>query len=334
MRRIAFSVRIHASVVVALLSLCHVAVAAAVSELALIPNQGSGTVSLIDTARDVVIQTIPDHGSLGGKLQAVVVGRGGGTAYVIDADANALLSIDLATGRIVRSIGVGKGPEGAAVSPSGKWVAVCVEDDNTVVLVNAANGSIADKIATQGKNPEHCAFSSDSRWLMTSNEISNDVDIIDLNARRSVGVVRTAGHPRGIAWLPNKAIAYVAQETGGCVDVIDVVHRRAVRSIATGLRPAGIVASPDGRRMFVTNGGDGTVTVIDTSTFHVLATIAVGKRPWNMAMTHDAKKLYVANGRSNSVSVIDTRTLNVIAEISVGQLPWGVAMTHKRSTSH
>lgn len=326
MRRIAFWARIRGLLAVALLGLLQTAVAAAAVELALVPNQGSGTLSLIDTTRDAVIRTIPDSGSLGGKIQAVVAGRGGKMAYVVDADKNALISIDLAAGRSIRSIAVGNSPEGAAISPSGKWVAVCVEDDNAVVLVNAADGSIAGKISTQGKNPEHCAFSSDSRWLMTSNENSNDVDIIDLSARRSVGVVRTAGHPRGIAWLPNKAIAYVAQETGGCVDVVDVVQRSVVRSIATGLRPAGAIASPDGRRMFVSNGGDGTVSVIDTGTFQILTTIAVGKRPWNMAMTRDGKKLYVANGRSNSVSVIDTNALKVIREINVGQLPWGVAI--------
>ena len=72
MRRIAFWTRIRGLPAVALLGLLQTAVAA---ELALVPNQGSGTLSLIDTARDTVIRTIPDSGSLGGKLQAVVAGR-------------------------------------------------------------------------------------------------------------------------------------------------------------------------------------------------------------------------------------------------------------------
>ncbi|MGA2190238.1 MAG: beta-propeller fold lactonase family protein [Steroidobacteraceae bacterium] len=298
---------------------------AGAGEFAYVGNQGPGTISIIDTASDAVTRTLPDQGKIGAKIQAVVTDRGGKTAFVVDADSNALIAVDVASGHVKQRIEVGQSPEGASLSPSGKTIAVCVEDDNVVTLVDVATEKVTRKIKTQGKNPEHCVYSSDEKWMMTSNENSDDVDIIDVKAGRSVALVHTTGHPRGFAWLPNKPIAYVVQERSGGVDVVDAVKRALVgATIPTGLRPADAIASLDGKHVFVSNGGAGTLSVVDTAAGNVVATLAVGKRPWNMAITHDGKKIYVANGRSNSVSVIDTTTLAVIKEIPVGELPWGV----------
>lgn len=299
---------------------------AARGDAAFVGNQGDGTVSVIDTESDKVTRTLPDRNKIGTKVQAVVPDRSGKTAFVVDALGNALIAVDVASGRIETRIAVGKAPEGASLSPDGRTIAVCVEDDNTVTLVDVAARRVVRKIPTQGKNPEHCAFDPSGHWLLTSNENSDDLDVVDLDAGKSVALVHATGHPRGVAWLPRGRIAYVAEEAAGGVDVVDVAQRALLASIPTGLRPAGAIASRDGARVFVSNGGDGTVSVIDTAARKVLATVPVGKRPWNMALSHDGRKLYVANGRSNSVSVIDTAALKTLAEIPVGALPWGVAI--------
>jgi YVTN family beta-propeller protein len=310
----------------AVLAVASLAAPAFGADLAYVGNQGDGTVSVIDTTTDAVIRTLPAHGKIGEKIQAVLTNRAQTRSFVVDAAGNSLVVVDDKSGRIGARLHVGKAPEGASLSPSGKTIAVCVEDDNLVTLVDVARAKVLRKIPTQGKNPEHCVFSADERWLMTSDENSNNVDVIDLAAGRSVALVPTTGKPRGIAWLAGRPIAYVAQENGGGVDVVDVERRAMVQSIKTGLRPADAIASADGARVFVSNGGDGTISVIDTATQKVIATIPVGKRPWNMALTADGKKLYVANGRSHSVSVIDTGSLALIKEIGVGELPWGVSI--------
>ncbi len=291
---------------------------------AYVGNQVSGTVSVIDTSTDEVVRTLPDHGKIGKKIQAVVAARDEKHVFVVDADGNDLVEIDTASGKIVKHIPVGRAPEGASLSPSGKTIAVCVEEDNQVVLVDVATAAATHVIPTQGRNPEHCVFSRDEKWLMTGNENSDDADIIDLAKDRSVGLVHTTGRSRGVAWLPGDRIAYVAEENSNGVNVVDVPGRRVLRLIPTGLRSADVIATQDGKRVFVSNGGAGTISAIDTATEKVIATIPVGKRPWNMALTHDGKKLYVANGHTGDVSVIDTAKLAVIKTIPVGKLPWGV----------
>jgi YVTN family beta-propeller protein len=299
---------------------------AVAADVAYVANQGAGTVSIIDTTEDTVTRSLPDQGSIGAKVQAVVANRAGTRAFVVDADDGALMVVDIATGRIEKRLAVGKAPEGGSLAPSGKLIAVTVEDDDEVAIVDVASAKLVRKIHVQGSNPEHAAWSSDDRWLLVSNENSSNLDLLDVKAGRSIAVIADPGHPRGLAWLPGRRIAYVANEHTGSVDVVDVDARAILQSIKTGVRPAGALAAADGKRVFVSNGGDGTVSVVDTGTRAVVATIPVGKRPWGMALTHDGRKLYVANGRSNSVSVIDTATLAVIKEIPVGVLPWGVSI--------
>jgi len=186
--------------------------------------------------------------------------------------------------------------------------------------------AIESRIPTQGKNPEHCEFAPDAKLLLTSNEGSDNLDVIDLAQKKSVGTIATSGHPRGAAFVPGTTHVYVAQESANVVDVIDLATRKKTQSIPTALRTAGVIVSHDGKRIYAANGGAGSVSVIDVATNKSIAEIPVGQRPWNMALTPDGKKLYVANGRSNSVSVIDTGTLKVAKDIPVGELPWGVVI--------
>src|SRR5262249_10114203 len=160
---------------------------------------------------------------------------------VADATNNGLVVIDLASGQVKSRIAAGKAPEGASLAPSGKTLAVCSEEDDTVIFINVATHKVTGTTHTQGKNPEHCEWSSDDRWLLTSNENSDDVDVIDVKARTSSALIHVSGHPRGIAILPGKHIAYIAQETSNGVDVVDFDQRKVLRSIPTGVRPAGAI---------------------------------------------------------------------------------------------
>ncbi|WP_246505695.1 beta-propeller fold lactonase family protein [Coralloluteibacterium stylophorae] len=292
---------------------------------AYVPNQRSGTVSVIDTATDQVARTLDGDGGLGGRLQQVMIGSGGDRLYVVDAQAHRLHELDVASDRILRSVDIGENAEGVAESPDGRRFAVCVEGQNEVMLIDPETFEVGTRIQTRGRAPEHCVFSPDGRWLLTSNEGSDDLDLIDVEAAESVAAIAVSGHPRGIAFSDDGRIAYVAQESANTVDIVDLQARTRTASIPAGERTAGLVLSEDGSRLYASN-GSGSVSVIDTQAREEVARIQVGQRPWNPALTPDGGKLYVANGRSNSVSVIDTGRMEEIRQIPVGEMPWGVVI--------
>jgi YVTN family beta-propeller protein len=302
------------------------ALPAAASPFAYVPNQKSGTISVIDTATDTVTKTLSGSGALGKRLQAIDSDVKGDILYVVDAEHNKLFAIDPSNDTVKHSVDIGEDAEGVRLSPSGDMLAVCAEGQHKVLLIDAKTFQITSRIPTQGKNPEHCEFAPDKKLLLTSNEGTDNLDVIDLGQKKSVGTIATSGHPRGAAFIPGTTHVYVAQESANAVDVIDLPTRNKIASITTPLRTAGITVSRDGKHVYAAAGGAGSVAVIDVATNKVTHEIKVGQRPWNMALTPDGKKLYVANGRSNSVSVIDTASLKVTKEIPVGELPWGVTI--------
>lgn len=293
---------------------------ACASPFAYVPNEKSGTISIIDSATDAVVAEV----RVGAKPRGLAIA--GKTLFVSDQPANALVMMDLESRHVSGTVPLGESPEGVSASAAGDWVAAASEISNAVNFIATATKRKEFSVVTEGKNPEHAVFSPDGRMLLVSAEEADSVDLVDVAGRRQVASIKVGMRPRGIAFRPDGLVAYVACELASTVYVIDVPGRRVMKEIKAGEFSNGVAMAPDGRRVYVSNGKDGTVSVIDTESNAVVATVAVGKRPWNMAITPDGKKLYVANGRSNSVSVIDTASNTVRKEISVGEMPWGVVI--------
>lgn len=294
----------------------------AFAQQAYVANEKSGSVSVIDTARDEVVAEI----RTGTKPRGMAASLDGKRLYVSDQAANALLVVDLDKRAVASKIDLGESPEGVYLSADGRWIAAAVEVSNSVAFVDVAAGKHAFSVKTEGKNPEHAVFSPDGRWVFVSAEDADSVDVIDFAARQQVASITVGKRPRGIAFTPDGRRAYVACELASTVYAIDVEARKVLASIRAGEFSNGVTMRPDGQAVFVSNGRSGTVSVIDTGTNAVVKTVEVGKRPWNMAITPDGAKLYVANGRSNSVSVIDARANAKLKDIPVGEIPWGVVI--------
>ncbi|MEG0879908.1 MAG: cytochrome D1 domain-containing protein, partial [Janthinobacterium sp.] len=175
---------------------------------AYVPNEKSGTLSVIDTATDQVVRQI----AAGKRPRGIAADPAGRQLFVTDAASSALLLIDNAGGAPVRSVALGKSPEGVSASHDGNYVAVAVEENNSVALLDGHTGVVLADIKVQGRNPEHAVFSPDGRWLLVSAEEAEQVDVIDVAQRRQVASVAVGLRPRGIGFSPDSGRAYVACE--------------------------------------------------------------------------------------------------------------------------
>jgi len=95
---------------------------------AYITNDGSGNVSVIDTATNTVTATIP----VGTAPFAVTVSPNGGTVYVANIDSDNVSAIAASTNKVIATITVGSAPEGVAASPDGSTVYVANQHSNNV----------------------------------------------------------------------------------------------------------------------------------------------------------------------------------------------------------
>lgn len=297
------------------------ATSARAAPFAYVPNEGSGTLSVIDIASDQVVADI----AVGKKPRGTAITPDGRLAYVSDQPNNRVVLVDLAARKVAGEVALGESPEGVGISPDGRWVVVAIEESNDVVFVDTQTKAVAFVVKVSGKNPEHAVFSPDGKQVFVSAEEGEAVNVIDFAKRADVARIPVGARPRGIAFSPDSARAYVAAENSDELYVIDTRKLEVLAKVKSGSRSNGVTAHPNGKWIFVSNGGAATVSVIDAASLTVIATVPVGQRPWNMALSPDGSKLYVACGRSGSVAVVDALKHVKLAEIPVGKLPWGVA---------
>src|SRR2546426_9421516 len=98
---------------------------------ACVPNERSGTVSVIDTASDRVVATI----KTGGKPRGIAASPDGRQLYVSDQPNGSLVVVDLAAREISEQIPGGKTPEGVTISRDGPLIAVAVGGKHRLTLI-------------------------------------------------------------------------------------------------------------------------------------------------------------------------------------------------------
>src|SRR5882757_5770054 len=92
-----------------------VALCAGAAPFAYVPNEESGTISVIDTSTDKVVKEI----RAGDKPRGLAVAKDGKKLYVSDQPNNSLVVIDLEKLERTDSIFLGESPEGVGISPDG-----------------------------------------------------------------------------------------------------------------------------------------------------------------------------------------------------------------------
>lgn len=302
-------------------------------QLALISNEGSRSVSIINTATRRVVSTIP----VGARPRGIHVSPDRTRAYValsddaptVEGDDDAIAVIDIRRAKVISRQPAGTDPEQFAVSPDGTRLYAANEDAGTASVVDLRNNRVLATLVV-GIEPEGVAVSPDGRWVYVTAETSNTVSVIDTKKNEVVASFLVDVRPRAAAFSPDGSRAYVTNEISGTVSVVDTRVHQVVDVVDLGAgraKPVGVVVSPDGRRVYVANGSANTVSVIDAATNRVVATIPVGRRVWGLDLTPNGRWLYTANGGSDDVSVVDTATNQVVATIKVGERPWGVAIT-------
>jgi YVTN family beta-propeller protein len=100
---------------VMLITWCLLVNSAQAQTRAYVTNGSSNTISVIDTASETVVATIP----VGVIPFGVAITPDGTRAYVTNIQDNTVSVIDSATNTVIATIPVGNSPEGIAITPNG-----------------------------------------------------------------------------------------------------------------------------------------------------------------------------------------------------------------------
>jgi WD40 repeat protein len=188
---------------------------------ALASKRGENTVAVLSidgmkveyTKRDITAGSNPYALDISsdGKLAIVAnVGRGVG-----DADTVTLIDMTLRPIRAVDHIAVGQTPEGMAIAPDGKWLAVGImngtnkpkdspfRSENGRLLLFSLQGGKASKVAEAptGKNTQGVTFTPDGKHILVQNYVEQELAVYRLTGSgvEDTGVrIKVKGHPASI----------------------------------------------------------------------------------------------------------------------------------------
>jgi YVTN family beta-propeller protein len=319
--------------------------------LAFISNEGSNTVSVLDTSTDELITSVP----VGKRPRGMRLARDRRTLFValtgsprggpgIDESKlpppnradDGIGVVDLERVRLVSTLPSGPDPESFDIASDGASLYVSNEDAASISILDVQAHKLAGSVSVGGE-PEGVTLSPDGRFAYVACEADNRVDVIDTARRARIRSIPTKARPRSILFTRDGATAYAAAELGGVIEVLDArrhAHKASIPLAAAGdaganaPRPMGLALSPDERTLYVSTGRAGSIAVIDTaSRKRTREFTGVGSRPWGIALSADGRKLYSANGPSDDVSVIDTESGAILQRVPTGRLPWGVVLS-------
>src|SRR5437763_1117246 len=169
----------------------------------------------------------------------------------------------------------------AQASGQGCDVYVPTHKSNSVAVVRtvgapAPGGTVTNVIPVEIQ-PLSAAISPDKAFVYVTNSGwvfgSNSVSVIDTATRSVVATVPVGNFPIGVAFTPNGATAYVANDGSNDVWVINTATNTVTATIPVGNDPRGVAVTPMGSYVYVANRFSDTLSIIDTSTNTVVATV-------------------------------------------------------------
>ncbi|MGV8076726.1 MAG: PKD domain-containing protein [Methanosarcina sp.] len=241
----------------------------------------SGTVSVIDTARNEVTATV----DMGYKYSpsGVAVTPDGKKLFVANRDINGVSIIDTAANVVTASVPAGINPLGVAVTPDGKKVYVANRYSNNISVIDTGTNTVTATVKV-GLGPCGVTLNQAGTNLYVTNCESNAISIIDTSANTVTSTVPVGKWPMGVTVSPDGTKIYVANEGSNNVSVIDTATNNVTATVTVGKSPYGIAVTPDGTKIYVANSGNdddpgNTVSVIDAATNRVTAAVNTGFIP-------------------------------------------------------
>jgi YVTN family beta-propeller protein len=279
---------------------------------AYVANANSNSVSVIDSATNTLVATIP----VGIFPDGIAITPDGAFAYVTNGNSHNVSVIATATNTVVDTIAVGDEPSRVAITPDGAFAWVTVS--NAVWVIEVATNTVVGGILSN--SPWDIIFTPDGKFAYVTNSNSSSIAVI---STATYDVVTTISVPidrsqATLAITPDGKYLYV---TGGVV--IDIATNTVVTTIfdPVGFTQRGIAVTPNGAFVWTT-GDSGNIEVISTATNTGTSLIPLAGNLEALAFTPDGKFAYVANtrpgpGESSVISVVATATNIVVATIPV-----------------
>jgi YVTN family beta-propeller protein len=147
------------------------------------------------------------------------------------------------SGWALTNIMVGKGPEGADISPDAREFWAANSGDGTVSIIDVAARKVVQTLELKTNHSNRLKFTPDGKLVLISDPGSNALVILDAASRREIKRFSIGRQPEGIVISPDGLRAYVALSGEKSVAVVDLKTFEVTARISTGEDPDGLAWS-------------------------------------------------------------------------------------------
>ncbi len=291
--------------------------AAQAAPFAYISNSGSNTVSVIDTATNGVVATIP----VGTQPTGVAVNATATRVYVTNRGSSTVAVIDAANNAVIAAVPVSAEPTGVAVNRAGTRIYVANFAANGLTVVDGTSNTVI-AVVPVGGSPFGVAVNPAGTRAYVANHADGTVSVVDTATNTVVATIGVGFEPNGIAVSADGARVYVGSTAIFGVTVVDAATNTVTGTLSAANGLAYAVATDSANARVYTRTVDTAVTVNENlGGSPTYWRVGVGAGPGGIAATAGDTRLYAVNSADDSVSVIDVATQFVIATIPVGAAP-------------
>jgi len=294
------------------------------SYYAYVANTGDGTISVIDTEMDEVIETIKVDDEISDGIAANPMNN---EVYTANYRKGVLNIIDGINFNIKEKLELGRNIHGIDVSPDGKFLYVTSgdlqegEEFNYIMIYDTKERKIVKEIKSNSKSPAHISFSEDSKFAFVSNVMSNDISVIDTEKQEIIRTIHVGNTPNEGKLSMDGKLLYVANLMDNVLSIVDIEKESEIERIPAGKGTHGVAVTDDDKYVWTANRFSNDVTIIDLESKVVVETITTGKVPNHVFRVPNSKKMYVSNLDSGDIAVVNTETYEITKKIKVGQKP-------------
>jgi len=174
-------------------------------KIAVNTSETTSMVHWIDTATHTVIDNTP----VGQRPRVAVFSPDGSRLWVSSEIGGTVTVIDVASRKVLKTIsfavkGVPKDkvqPVGIRLTNDGKTAFVALGPANHVAVVDPQSFEVKDYLLV-GQRVWQMTFTPDQKQLLTTNGVSGDITVIDVDSLKPIKSIKVGRYPWGVAIRP------------------------------------------------------------------------------------------------------------------------------------
>lgn len=279
------------------------------NQMVYIANQLSGTVTVLDSANQVVkvIQLEPSFPGFTSPVALTVNSKSSsskyGYVYVACSVSNTIAVIDLSL-NIAATIQTGVRPVALAFNPINLliYVANLVSDNVSVINAETFTEILASPLPS-GEDPIGVGVNPVNGDIYIANSLGNSISVYNSDHALIITIPAVGQYPVSITYNPANNSMYAVATNNNFVYQIEPLTHTIVATIATGSKPYNSFFDSYNNYLYVQNRADNTFTIIRPDNSKIDG-LSFGEQNIGGAFSNFNNSIYISDTNNNSINVI------------------------------